>query len=207
MKSPGIEVNPIVNMADVHHFNQVIFDNVRVPKENLVGDLNDGWRVGMTILNHERSGIEFAAGARAAIEELVAYITDDDSPASQAKSDPNVRIKLAELSTEVEAARLLCYDVTWRHSQGLEPSFEASMSKVAGTEIYQKVLDYGLEILGMYGGLIAGSPQAELQGRFLKMRMLSTATTIFSGTNEIQKNIIAQRGLGLPRQRRVKATS
>jgi alkylation response protein AidB-like acyl-CoA dehydrogenase len=199
MKTPGIEVKPIVNMADVHHFNQVIFDDVRVPKANLVGDLNDGWRVGMTILNHERSGIEFAAGARAAIDELIEYIIDDDSPISQAKSDPNVRIKLAELSTEVEAARLLCYDVTWRHGEGLEPSFEASMSKIAGTEIYQQVLDYGLEILGMYGGLIAGSPQAELQGRFLKLRMLSTATTIFSGTNEIQKNIIAQRGLGLPR--------
>ncbi len=207
MKTPGIEVKPIVNMADIHHFNQVIFDDVRVPKANLVGALNDGWRVGMTILNHERSGIEFAAGARAAIEELIVYVNDDDSPVSQAKSDPNMRIKLAELSTEVEAARLLCYDVTWRHGEGLEPSFEASMSKVAGTEIYQKVLDFGLEILGMYGGLIVGSPQAELQGRFLKMRMLSTATTIFSGTNEIQKNIIAQRGLGLPRIRRAAKTT
>jgi alkylation response protein AidB-like acyl-CoA dehydrogenase len=199
MKTPGIDVQPIVNMAGVHHFNQVIFDNVCVPKENLVGDLNDGWRVGMTILNHERSGIEFAAGARAAIEELIAYINNPDSPVHSAKSDPAVRIKLAELSTEVEAARLLCYDVTWRHGQGLEPSFEASMSKVAGTDIYQKVLEYGLEILGMYGGLEPASPQVELQGRFLKLRMLSTATTIFSGTNEIQKNIIAQRGLGLPR--------
>ncbi len=207
MKTLGIEVKPIVNMADIHHFNQVIFDDVRVPKANLVGDLNDGWRVGMTILNHERSGIEFAAGARAAIEELIVYINNDDSPVSQAKSDPNIRIKIAELSTEVEAARLLCYDVTWRHGEGLEPSFEASMSKVAGTEIYQKVLDFGLEILGMYGGLIVGSPQAELQGRFLKMRMLSTATTIFSGTNEIQKNIIAQRGLGLPRIRRAAKTT
>lgn len=205
MKTPGIEVNPIVNMADVHHFNQVIFDDVRVPKENLVGDLNDGWRVGMTILNHERSGIEFAAQARAAIEELITYINDPESPVSRAKSNPNVRIKIAELSTEVEAARLLCYDVTWRHGQGLEPSFEASMSKIAGTEVYQNILDYGLEILGMYGGLINGSPQAELQGRFLKMRMLSTATTIFSGTNEIQKNIIAQRGLGLPRPPRAPA--
>jgi alkylation response protein AidB-like acyl-CoA dehydrogenase len=207
MKTLGIEVKPIVNMADIHHFNQVIFDDVRVPKANLVGDLNDGWRVGMTILNHERSGIEFAAGARAAIEELIVYINNDDSPVSQAKSDPNIRIKIAELSTEVEAARLLCYDVTWRHGEGLEPSFEASMSKVAGTEIYQKVLDFGLEILGMYGGLIVGSPQAELQGRFLKMRMLSTATTIFSGTNEIQKNIIAQRGLGLPRIHRAAKTT
>ncbi|MDA1278801.1 MAG: acyl-CoA dehydrogenase family protein [Chloroflexi bacterium] len=201
MKSPGIEVRPIVNMANVHHFNQVTFDDVRVPKANLVGDLNDGWRVGMTVLNHERSGIEFAAGARAVLEELVKYLKKDDSPVSTAKSDPNVRLRLAELSTEIEAARLMCYDVTWRHGQGQEPSSEASMSKVTGTEIYQKTLDYGLEILGMYGGLEAGSPQSELQGRLLKLRMLSTATTIFSGTNEIQKNIIAQRGLGLPRAR------
>ena len=79
------------------------------------------------------------------------------------------------------------------------------MSKVAGTEIYQKVLDYGLELLGMYAGLKPGSAQSELQGRFLKLRMLSTATSIFSGTNEIQKNIIAQRGLGLPRPPRAPA--
>ncbi len=199
MKSPGIEVSPIINMAETHAFNQVIFDDVRVPKANLVGDLNDGWRVGMTVLNHERSGIEFAAGARAALEDLVDYVNSDSSRVSSVKSDPNVRIKLAELSTEIEGARLMCYDVTWRHGQGLEPSSEASMSKVAGTEVYQKVLDYGLEILGMYGVLESGSNQAELQGRFLKLRMLSTAVTIFSGTNEIQKNIIAQRGLGLPR--------
>ncbi|MDP6666403.1 MAG: acyl-CoA dehydrogenase family protein [Dehalococcoidia bacterium] len=199
MKSTGIEIRPIMDMADVHHFNEVTFDNVRVPKANLVGDLNDGWRVGMTVLNHERSGIEFAAGARAALEELVDYINSDDSAVNSVKADPNIRTRLAELSTDVEAARLMCYDVTWRHGQGQEMSAEASMSKVAGTEVYQRVLDYGLEILGMYGSLEAGSAQAELQGRLLKLRMLSTATTIFSGTNEIQKNIIAQRGLGLPR--------
>ena len=94
MKSRGIDVKPIVNMADVHHFNQVTFDDVRVPKQNLVGDMNDGWRVGMTVLNHERSGIEFAAGARAALEDLVGYINDDESSVGSAKSDPSVRIKL-----------------------------------------------------------------------------------------------------------------
>lgn len=199
MKTPGISVEPIINMASSHVFNQVIFENVHVPKENLVGGLNDGWRVGMTILNHERSGIEFAAGARAALEDLIDYVNNDESLVNSAKTDPTIRIKLTELAVEIEAARMMCYDVTWRHGQGLEPSNEASMSKVVGTEVNQKVLDYGLEILGMYGSLQQGSKQAELQGRFLKMRMMSTAFTIFSGTNEIQKNIIAQRGLGLPR--------
>ena len=73
------------------------------------------------------------------------------------------------------------------------------MSKVAGTEVYTRVLDYGLELLGMYGVLEPGSEQAELEGRFLKMRLFATSGPILAGTNEIQKNIIAQRGLGLPR--------
>jgi alkylation response protein AidB-like acyl-CoA dehydrogenase len=199
MKSPGVEVLPIINMAGVHSFNQVVFENVRVPVSNLVGGLNDGWRVGMTVLNFERSGIDYAAWARAAIDELVEYVNSDESLVSSAKSDPNVRIKLAELSTEVESARLMCYDVAWRQGQGEVPSSEASMSKVVATEANIKVLDYGLEILGMYGAIEPGSEHSELEGRFLKMRMFYTSGPVLAGTNEIQKNIIAQRGLGLPR--------
>jgi alkylation response protein AidB-like acyl-CoA dehydrogenase len=199
MKTPGIQVLPIINMAGVHSFNQVVFDDVRVPQANLVGDLNDGWRVGMTVLNFERSGIDYAAWARAALKELVDYVKTDDSLVSTVKTDPEVRGKLASLNTEIEAARLLCYDVAWRQGQGEVPSAEASISKVAGTEIYAKVLDYGTELLGMYGVLEPGSKQAELQGNFLKMRLFATSGPILAGTNEIQKNIIAQRGLNLPR--------
>ena len=199
MKTPGIQVLPIINMAGVHSFNQVVFDDVRVPQANLVGDLNDGWRVGMTVLNFERSGIDYAVWARAALEELVDYVKNDDSLVSTVKADPEVRGKLASLNTEIEAARLLCYDVAWRQGQGEVPSAEASISKVAGTEIYAKVLDYGTELLGMYGVLEPGSEQAELQGNFLKMRLFATSGPILAGTNEIQKNIIAQRGLTLPR--------
>ena len=199
MKTPGIQVLPIINMAGVHSFNQVVFDDVRVPQANLVGDLNDGWRVGMTVLNFERSGIDYAVWARAALEELVDYVKNDDSLISTVKTDPEIRGKLASLNTEIEAARLLCYDVAWRQGQGEVPSAEASISKVAGTEIYAKVLDYGTELLGMYGVLEPGSEQAELQGNFLKMRLFATSGPILAGTNEIQKNIIAQRGLNLPR--------
>ena len=199
MKTPGIQVLPIINMAGVHSFNQVVFDDVRVPQANLVGDLNDGWRVGMTVLNFERSGIDYAVWARAALEELVDYVKNDDSLVSTVKTDPEVRGKLASLNTEIEAARLLCYDVAWRQGQGEVPSAEASISKVAGTEIYAKVLDYGTELLGMYGVLEPGSKQAELQGNFLKMRLFATSGPSLAGTNEIQKNIIAQRGLNLPR--------
>ena len=200
MKSPGVEVLAIVNMAGVHSFNQVVFNNVRVPKSNLVGDLNDGWRAGMTVLNFERSGIDYAAWARAALEEMVDYVNSDEALVTSVKTDPTVRIKLAELHMEVEAARLMCYDVSYRQGKGEVPSSEASMSKVAASEVYLKVLDYGVEILGMYGVLEPGSNQAELQGRFFKMRLFYTSGPILAGTNEIQKNIIAQRGLGLPRK-------
>ena len=200
MKSPGVEVLSIVNMAGVHSFNQVVFDNVRVPKSNLVGDINDGWSSGMTVLNFERSGIDYAAWARAALEEMVDYVNSDEALVTSAKTDPTVRIKLAELHMEVEAARLMCYDVSYRQGKGEIPSSEASMSKVAASEVYLKVLDYGVEILGMYGVLEPGSNQAELQGRFFKMRLFYTSGPILAGTNEIQKNIIAQRGLGLRRK-------
>ena len=200
MKSPGVEIQPIINMAGVHSFNQVIFSEVSVPKENLVGDLNDGWRVGMTVLNFERSGIDYAAWARAALEELIDYVSGSDPIMGAISSDPIVRSNLAKLKTEIEAARLMCFDVAWRQGQGEVPSSEASMSKVAATDIYTKVLDYGVELLGMYGVLEPGSSQSELEGRFLKMRLFYTSGPILAGTNEIQKNIIAQRGLGLPRK-------
>ena len=172
MKSPGIQVLPIINMAGVHSFNQGVFDDVHVPKANLVGDLNDGWRVGMTVLNFERSGIDYAAWARAALEELVSYVKNDDSLVSTVKTNPEVRGNLAALNTEIEAARLLCYDVAWRQGQGAVPSAEASISKVAGTEVYAKVLDCGIELLSMYGVLELGSEQAELEGNFFKMRQV-----------------------------------
>ncbi|MBG81947.1 MAG: hypothetical protein FI699_02585 [SAR202 cluster bacterium] len=200
MKSPGIDVLPIINMAGIHSFNQVVFDQVKIPKENLVGSLNDGWRAGITVLNFERSGIDYAAWARAALNELIDYTKHDDSETKIIQSCPSTGQRLAELDVEVEAARLMCYDVSYRQGKGEVPSSEASMSKVVATEAYIKVLDYGLELLGMYGVLEPGSNQAELQGRFFKLRMFYTSGPILAGTNEIQKNIIAQRGLKLPRK-------
>jgi alkylation response protein AidB-like acyl-CoA dehydrogenase len=107
---------------------------------------------------------------------------------------------MADLDAEIEAARLMTYEVAWRQSLGESPTGEASMSKVAATEVNLRVLDLGLELLGLYGPLEPGSPHAELGGRMLKMRLFYTSGPILAGTNEIQRNIIAQRGLGLPRE-------
>lgn len=200
MHSPGVQVNPIINMAGGHSFNQVVFDNVKVPKENLVGELNDGWRLGMTVLNFERSGIDYVGWARRALDELVEWLSGDECPIDFSKQYSDVRSRIAELDTEVQSARFMCYDVAWRQGKGDIPIAEASMSKLSATEAYVAVLNYGLELLGMYGSLEPDSEDSELQGRFLKMRLFYTSGPILAGTTEIQKNIIAQRGLALPRK-------
>ncbi len=201
LNSPGVTVRPIINMARTHSFNEVIFEDVRVPKENLVGGLNNGWKTGMSVLNFERSGIDYVGWAQRTLDELIQFARETDAPDGWPLArNAEVRRNLTELSTEVDAARLLTYEVAWRQGSGEVPAAEASMSKVAATEVNQKVMDFGVELLGMYGILEPGSPHARLDGRMLKMRLFYTSGTILAGTTEIQKNIIAQRGLGLPRE-------
>jgi alkylation response protein AidB-like acyl-CoA dehydrogenase len=201
MKAPGVQVRPIINMSGSHSFNQVIFDNVEAPRESLVGALNDGWRVGMSVLNYERSGVDYVGWGQRAWDELAEYCrTETGADGRPLAQDPDVRRRMAELDAELDAARLLTYEVAWSQQKGEAPAEVASMSKLAGTVANKKVLDFGLELLGMYGPLEKGSPHARLQGRFFKMRMFYTSGEILAGTTEIQKNIIAMRGLGLPRE-------
>lgn len=197
MRSPGVTVSPLVNMSGSHSFNQVTFDDVRVPASNLVGDLNDGWRVGLGLLNFERSGIDYVGWAQRTLDELRDYVVDND-PSSA--TDPLVRDRFAELDADIEASRLLTYESAWLQGRGERPSMEPSMSKMTGSEVCQRVHEFGLELLGMQGLEEPGSPGAVLHGRILKLRLFYVSGTILAGTNEIQRNIIAQRGLGLPRE-------
>jgi alkylation response protein AidB-like acyl-CoA dehydrogenase len=200
MKSPGISVRPIVNMAGEHHFNQITFEDVRVPKDQLVGGLNQGWYVATTLLDFERSGIDYVTAARRVLYDLAGYARDNSGRDGQPlASDAAVRARFAALAAEAEAARLLAYEVAWLQSQGNVPTREASMSKVMGTRLMNTITDFGLELLGPAGQLDRGAEGAPLRGRILRARFECIAWPIFAGTNEIQKNIIATRGLGLPR--------
>ena len=200
MDTPGISVEPIINMAGHHSFNQVFFEDVRVPKENLVGELNRGWYVAATLLDFERSGVDYPAQARRTLDDLIEYahstLGADGEPLSK---DPDTRRKFVELSIETDAARSIAYEVADMQAHGEIPNKEASMSKMLGTKLVQDVYGFGVDLLGMYGQLRPGSPRAVLEGRMLDMQLTTVAFTIFAGTTEIQKNIIATRGLGLPR--------
>ena len=199
MRSPGVSVQPVINMAGGHEFNQVFFDDVRVPKRNLVGEENRGWYVGVTLLDFERSSIDYSAISRRLLNELADYVRNARDDGAGIQTDPRVRHMLAERYIEAEAARLLAYGVAWMQGQGLVPNKEASMSKVFGTETLHRVTSTGMEILGPYGQLLPGDRWAPLKGRVPENWMYSFSHTIAAGTSEVQRNIIASRGLGLPR--------
>ena len=199
MKSPGVEVRPIMNMAGTHEFNEVFFDDVQVPKGNLVGEKDRGWYVAVTLLDFERSGIEYAASSRRLLDDLWAFMKNSKGGASQRGDQEWVSELLSQRYVETEVARLIAYRVAWMQSQGIVPNREASMSKVFGSETFQRVADTGMKVLGQYGLLVQEDKWAPLYGRFQDAWRHSFANTIAAGTSEIQRNIIASRGLGLPR--------
>lgn len=199
MKTPGIQVRPIINMANGHEFNQVIFDNVRVPRRNLVGEENRGWYVAVTLLDFERSGIEYSAMARRLLDDVWGYASEVKHSGQPLAQVPWVRHLLADRYIECEVARLLAYNVAYMQGQGLVPNKEASMSKVFGSETLKRVTAASLEILGLYGVLGRDEKWAPLKGRVPEHWMISFSHSIAGGTSEVQRNIIAGRGLGMPR--------
>ena len=199
MKSPGVSVRPIENMAGGRDFNEVYFDDVRVPSGNLVGQEDRGWYTLAVALDFERSGVGYSAGARRTLEALVKYAKQTGRYGKPLSEDPNVRRKLAQRFTETEIARWLAYKVAWMQSQDMIPNAEASMSKMYGTELTQRVARTGMEILGMAGQVSQGSKWSPLEGHIQQLYLSSVSATIAAGTSEIQRNIVAQRGLGLSR--------
>lgn len=196
MKTPGITVRPLINMAGEHGFNEVFFDDVRIPKENLVGELNRGWYHIAVALDFERSGIQSYAIARRTLQDLASLVRNHRSALLNL---PTARLGLAERVIELNVGTLLAYRVAWMQSQGKVPNYEASMSKLFGSELTQRIAQTGMVIIGMCGQLMPGSLRAPLSGRYALAYLRAVSSTIAAGTSEIQRNIIATRGLGLPR--------
>jgi len=197
MDSPGITVRPLINMADGHAFNEVFFEDVRVPVRNRVGEENRGWYVGTTTLDFERSNIARPIQAKKALRRLCAYIKDREAggnPVSHA-----LRMEVADRAVETAVCELLSYSVVSIQAEGRVPNMEASMCKMFGSELVQRVARTEMQVTGMAGQLRA-DPTLESYGLSPAMAYLSVIpATIAAGSSEIQRNIIATRGLGLPR--------
>lgn len=193
MKSHGISVQPLINMAGAHGFSQVFFEDVQVPGANLVGQENAGWYLLAEHLDFERAGIDRIAYNQRLFEECLGFVRR--APSLGDGRDRIIRQRLAELYIELQVGRLLAYRVAWLMDRGVIPNAEVCMSKVFGSEWCQRMANTVLQIAQVYG---AAAPR-ELRERAERFYLISVGDTIRAGTSEIQRNIIAQRGLGLPR--------
>jgi alkylation response protein AidB-like acyl-CoA dehydrogenase len=196
MDTPGISVRPLPNLAGEHNFNEVYFEDVRIPAENLVGVENRGWYQVATALDFERSGVGSYASGRHNIERLVSAAKGDPSLMER---NPSARFELADRWIELQVGFNIAYRIPFLQSQGVIPNHEASVSKLYGSELSQRIAGTGMHLLGLEGQVVPGSPHAKLGGAFARAYMNAVSSTVAAGTSEIQRNIIAQRGLGLPR--------
>jgi alkylation response protein AidB-like acyl-CoA dehydrogenase len=200
MKTPGIEVRPIKNMVGADCFCEVYFDNVRVSKENMLGPKNGGWLVMMTILSFERGTLASLAGSmRRNLDDLVDFAKKTSFNGKTLASDPMVRQRLADLAIGVNVARLLTYRTVWMQGKGLVPTYQASMAKLFSDEMNFEMARAGTEIMGLYGQLAWKSKKAPINGEFAGNYLNNMGCLFAGGTPEIQRNILALVGLGLPR--------
>jgi len=194
MKSAGITIRPLVEITGEAWFNEVFFDDVVVPLENVVGEVDCGWDVVMTTLMHERGGA--APHARLLQEQRRLETLARDRGRS---TEPPLRQRLAQLATEVKIAQLTAYRNASAIVRTGEPGPEGSMLKLLWSELEQRIMDCAFAVLGESAVLLEGDPRAEADGVWAHDLLWTRAASIYAGTSEIQRNIIAQRVLGLPR--------
>ncbi len=194
MKSPGITVRNLINMADRKGFNEVFFEDVRVPASQVVGEVNRGWYHMAVALDFERSGIQAYAGGRRTVERLVKLAKDHPELIERR---PSVRNELADRTIDINVGTFMAYRVAHMQAKGMVPNHEASASKLFGSEMGQRISRTGMSMLGMLGELRDGS-KYQIYDQATDY-LQSVSGTIAAGTSEIQRGIIATRGLGLPR--------
>jgi alkylation response protein AidB-like acyl-CoA dehydrogenase len=199
MQSPGIEIRPLTDMIGEDWFNEVFFDHVRVPIANVVGQVGGGWDIVIHTLSHERASAAPHARLESELELLRQLARRVRSGGRAAAEDPRVRQQLARFSTEVTALRINAY----RNAEIVErtgsPGPMGSTLKLGWSELDQRVKAFAAELLGPYGLLLGDQPHA-IDGGFWSHALLwSRAASIYAGTSEVQRNIIAERVLGLPR--------
>ncbi len=198
LDTPGVSVRPLRQMTGESEFGEVFFEDARVPRENLVGQIGEGWRIAMTVLAYERGALSLAAAAR--------FGRDLDALAATCKelgrTDAAVREKLGRLVVENEVMRANGIRTLANFADGKSPGPESSIEKIYWSEFDKRFRDAALDILGPGGQLLRSSPDARPDVDWAREFLWSRAGTIYSGSSEIQRNIISKRVLNLPQDAR-----
>ena len=197
----GITVRPLINMGWEHGFNETFFEDVHVPAGNLVGEENRGWYVGASLLDFERSNISGAIASRRTINKLIDYVKSDEGKAKShvAESD-TLRHEVAEDYLETDVGFQYSFRIISMQNAGILPNYEASTAKMFMSELGQRLARTGTKVFGLYANLWDEKDErAPMNAQFTRSYVQTVPSTIAGGTSEIQRNIIATRGLGLPR--------
>jgi alkylation response protein AidB-like acyl-CoA dehydrogenase len=200
LKSPGISMRRIAQMTGHPAFCEVFYDNVKVPKSNVLGMVNGGWSVALYGVATEKSfGYWLINSGRRDFEMLVQYCKETEVAGRPLGEDPLIRNRLAQLAIELEVGRNLGASVQWMATKGMPIIAQACQMKPFGGSILQRMADFGTHVLGLYGQLDEESKWARLRGRMKYLYLAAAAMTIEGGTSEASKNTVATVGLGLPR--------
>lgn len=199
MTLPGITVRPLRQITGDPEFNEVFFDDVRVPRENMIGEENQGWQIAITTLMYERSGVSWYAPIRRTVDDLFEMARKTCCRGTIASKDPLVRQRLAQFYIEVEIMKYNGYRSLTRQLRGEVPGPEGSIGKLYWSQLNQRIQEVAMEIQGPYHQLIQGSDYAIDDGKWQFSFLRSRADTIERGTSEVLKNIIGERVLGLPK--------
>ncbi len=201
MHSPGVEVRPLVQIDGSARFAEVFFTGVRVPAANVVGRVDDGWSVAMTLLGFERGGGLYGPALfNRILRDVIELSRSEPRGDGVAADDPDVRRRVAQSYIETRVYELTVQRALTRLARGEAPGPEASLNKLYWSEMKVRLDELALDILGPRAELGRGSPEAEHDGGWYADYLYARAGTIFAGTSEVQKNIVAQRVLGLPRE-------
>ena len=202
MKSPGVSIRPLKQISGENEFNETFFDNVRVPVANVVGQVNGGWKIAMTTLAHER-GPEDALGRQIRFKQeldlLIETLATMQRDGESVIEDPRIRQGLGQSIIELELMRLTALRQLSRYEKGIERGAESSANKLYWSHAAQDMFQRALDCLGPLAPLSGNDPLAVAAGRFQLSYLQSRAFSIYSGSSEIQRNIIGERVLGLPK--------
>jgi alkylation response protein AidB-like acyl-CoA dehydrogenase len=201
MKSPGVTVKPLRQITGDPEFNEVFFDNVRVHESQVLGGVNNGWQVGLTTLMYERLALGFGLQVRLRIglDGLIELAHRVEKTGRVVTKDPVMRQKLAQLWIDTECLKYTGARAITKLLKGEIPGPEASTGKMIWVETHQKLQELSQDIQGPYGQLMSGSDWALEGGAWQYTFLRSRANSIEGGTTEVQKNIIGERILGLPK--------
>jgi len=200
MKSPGVSTRPLVQMTGEAEFAEMFFENVKVPVENLVGELNKGWMVAITTLMHERGSLSFSiiVTFEQRLQALIELSRSSTLNGKPVLEDPQVRQRLARLYTDVKTFKLNTMRQMSTIGPGQLPGPEGSLLKLHWSELNQRLVELAFEIEGPFSSLAPDSVDAPFEGRWQYEYLRARGNTIEAGTSEVQRNIVAERVLGLP---------